>query len=167
MLFNCFARFVSDIILISRMCEHTKRNYSSSRSNVISLLSQSHHSLAACPYSPRNLDGEDPLPDRLQVQFHHQQNYHWLDFKEQSTPNWPNPIERDYLQGAERDRIEERLARFQILIIFPDNLLSASSSSYQDHQNPPRDLHSSWLIPPAIPPHQHHCASTFYTVQGE
>ena len=41
----------------------------------------SHHSLAACPYSTRNLDGEDPLPDRL--------------------------------QGAERDRIEERLARVE------------------------------------------------------
>ena len=41
----------------------------------------SHHSLAACPYSTRNLDGEDPLPDRL--------------------------------QGAERDRIEERLAKVE------------------------------------------------------
>ena len=41
----------------------------------------SHPSLAACPYSTRNLDGEDPLPDRL--------------------------------RGAERDRIEERLARVE------------------------------------------------------
>ena len=144
------------------MCEHTMRNYSSSRSNVISVLSQSHHSLAACPYSPRNLDGEDPLPDRLQVQFHHQQNYLHRQFTWRNNPRLIGltPLREIICRALKETGLKRGWQGFR-------SSSSFLTSSYQHHHHPVKIiktlhvifiLHDSFLLlflPTNIIVHQH------------